>query len=608
MEKVRRTFGQYEIVARIGRGGMAEIFLARVKGPAGFQKIVALKCVHPHLSTDEGFREMFLDEARVAAALDHPAIVQIHGLGEVDGTFYIAMEYVPGQPLHRIIRKLRQAGRRLTPKLGVRIIAPIAAALAFAHDRRDLKGRPLSIVHRDVSPQNILVGYDGAGAKLTDFGIAKAEGRSHGTSGDAVKGKVSYMAPEQVLAETLDARADVFALGIVLYEVLTGISPFKAPNDEAMATMRRIVVYAPPPPSKLAPDLGHQLDAIVQKALRKKRHERYATSRELGEDLERYAHTLGPAPASELAAVMHDLFTEEIRDLEGVLRGIDDPSGLVPLPTFGSRPDIPATVALTLPDTRIAIPARPTPHSGIDVAGLPAAPESPGPDDTIGTHGSWVNYSHPRLERRRTWFWFPLGLAAALLAGGLVFMFTGAHLPGSRPEGVRSSAIREEPASPAPPLPAPAPGPDVPVEQARTPTVVEHAEPIAPETEPGPTPTVVDPVEMVVDLDEEAPHRRRGGTSAPPAPVAPAGEGEDTPDEAAPPTAIGGMGRLTLDSEPWAQVFIGGRLIGDTPIFEQRVPAGAVSVTLVNPELHLRRTVVVTVPRDGVARRRISLR
>jgi serine/threonine-protein kinase len=617
LERIQRSFGQYEIVARVGRGGMAEIFLARAKGPGGFQKIVALKCVHPHLSDDPEVRTMLLDEAKVAAGLDHPAIVQIHALGEQDGTFFIAMEYVPGQPLHRLIRKLRHAGRRLVPKLSLRIVIPIAEALAFAHERRDLKGRPLCIVHRDVSPQNILVGYDGS-TKLADFGIAKAEGRTLDTTGDAVKGKVAYMAPEQVHAETLDGRADVFALGIVLYELLTGQSPFRANNEEPLATMRRIAEVEPAPPSSLAPELGPDIDAIVAKALAKRRDQRYASARELAGALERYAHSLGPATSGELGALMHDLFAQEIDDLDEVLRGMDDPSRLTRMPSLGSRPDLPAATVLTLPDTAIARPtSKPagehvsTPPSTLPLESEPGAPAvrpSSPPDgkaegDTIASHGKWVNYSHAPIAARRSSFWIPLALAAALLAGGAVFGLSGMGLLTPRPR----PAANRPPRATAPTIPR---DPSAsPITTAATTTTTTTSPSPSPSTSPSPSPSTSpspspspSPTTLTPSDDlRPAPIPRTTRSKRPPSPIVTAPV--DSPATPSP----GGTGRLTLDADPWAQVYIDGRLVGPTPLFEHRVPAGSVTVRLVNEALGLDKTVRLEVPRDGVVRRRVRL-
>jgi len=612
LERFQRAFGQYEIVARVGRGGMAEIFLARVKGPGGFQKMVALKCVHPHLSDDPEFRTMLLDEAKVAAGLDHPAIVQIHALGEQDGTFFIAMEYVPGQPLHRLIRKLRHAGRRLVPKLTLRIVIPIAEALAFAHERRDLKGRPLSIVHRDVSPQNILVGYDGT-TKLTDFGIAKAEGRTLDTTGDAVKGKVAYMAPEQVHAETLDGRADVFALGIVLYELLTGQTPFRANNEEPLATMRRIAEVDPPAPSSLAPELGPDIDAIVAKALAKRRDQRYASARELAEALERYTHSLGPSSSGELGALMHDLFGQEIADLEMVLRGMDDPSRLTRMPTLGSRPDLPAATVLTLPDTAIARPAsKPTaervstPPSTLPIEpepgarpSRPSSPDGKTEGDTIASHGKWVNYSHAPVPVRRTGFWIPLALAAALLAGGVVFGLSGMGLLSARRPAAATADRTGRPSASANRDPNPTPDPS-PTTTTTTTTTTSGPSP-SPSPDPITSTSTSDAVQdepRQSSTSQSASHSR---TKRPGTPVAAAAE-----EPAAAPSP-GGTGRLTIDAEPWAQVYIDGRLAGPTPLFEHRVPAGTVTVRLVNPSLGLEKTVRIEIPRDGVVRRRVPL-
>src|SRR5579871_1211455 len=199
---------------------MAEIWLARQAGLRGFEKVVVIKKVSDAFSSDPEFVEMFLDEARIAAQLNHPNIVQIYGLGEEQGSYYIAMEYLPGENLAVIMRAGLKAAKPLPLELGVRVLAGAADALAHAHTKIGLDGKPLHVVHRDVSPQNLIVTYDGV-LKIVDFGIAKAANRATHTVGNQLKGKMSYLSPEQARSLEVDARSDIFALGIVLFEVAT---------------------------------------------------------------------------------------------------------------------------------------------------------------------------------------------------------------------------------------------------------------------------------------------------------------------------------------------------------------------------------------------------
>jgi len=215
--------GKYELIKRIATGGMAEIYLARVSGLPGFEKIVVVKRILPQLATNQEFVQMFLDEARVAATLHHPNIVQMYDIGAVDGNYFISMEYLHGEDLRSIARAMRQKGQDRVPlehALGIGV--GIAAGLHYAHEKVGFDGKPLHIVHRDITPQNIFVTYDG-GVKLVDFGIAKASNRASETRYGSLKGKIPYMSPEQCRSEPLDRRSDIFSLGILLYEQTTSV-------------------------------------------------------------------------------------------------------------------------------------------------------------------------------------------------------------------------------------------------------------------------------------------------------------------------------------------------------------------------------------------------
>ncbi|WP_241759086.1 serine/threonine protein kinase [Pyxidicoccus parkwayensis] len=306
------TFGRYELLRRIAIGGMGAVYLARQKGPVGFQKLLVLKRLLPHLSEDDEFIQMFLDEGRIAAHLNHPNIAQIYDLGDVDGQYYIAMEYVHGEAVGPL--GLRAQQRKVTIPLGLkcRIIADAAAGLDGAHNARSPSGRKLALIHRDVSPQNVLVGFNG-GVKLIDFGVAKASGKLSQTMVGTIKGKHAYMSPEQARGEPLDCRSDIFGLGTVFYELLTGARLFK--RDTEFATLKAVVGAKIAPPSELAPDVPKALDAIVLKALARKREERFSTASELQLALEDFLmqQKLHATPA-HLAAFMQDMFAEELEE------------------------------------------------------------------------------------------------------------------------------------------------------------------------------------------------------------------------------------------------------------------------------------------------------
>ena len=212
-------FGRYHVFASLGRGGMADVFLAVARGPMGFNKLAVIKRLRPTLVREPGFRDMFLDEARLAARLNHPNVIQSYEVGESHGSFYIAMEYLEGQPLNKIIAAAIARGEAFDPVFCARVIADACNGLNHAHELRDYDGTPLQIIHRDVSPHNVFVTYDGQ-VKLVDFGIAKAALSSTQTEVGVLKGKVAYMAPEQAMGGAIDARADLFAMGIVLWEMI----------------------------------------------------------------------------------------------------------------------------------------------------------------------------------------------------------------------------------------------------------------------------------------------------------------------------------------------------------------------------------------------------
>ena len=271
------SFGRYELLKRLAGGGMGEVYLARQRGLDGFQKLLVIKTLLPHLCEDEEFITMFKDEARVTAQLIHPNICQVFEFDQVGDTYYMAMEYLRGEDVRRMWKACELKGTPLRVPLICRVIADAAAGLDFAHSLRNSAGEPYHIVHRDISPQNILVTFEG-GVKLIDFGVAKAAGRAQHTRTGALKGKYSYMSPEQVAGLDIDGRSDIFALGIVLHELLTGRRLFKAESDvQTLARVREALV---PKPSRLNPQLPPGLDEIVLKALAKNPDDRYRTAQE----------------------------------------------------------------------------------------------------------------------------------------------------------------------------------------------------------------------------------------------------------------------------------------------------------------------------------------
>lgn len=298
-------FGRYLLLERLAVGGMAEVYLATSRdGPAG--ALFAVKRILPTLAEDPEFVGMFLDEARISAHLDHPAIAPIHELGRVDDRYFIAFEYVPGQDLRALEKRLRRAGERMPVAVAVYVAHRLADALDWAHRARDAAGRELNVVHCDVSPANVLLGWDGM-VRLIDFGIAQAAFRSH-RERRLLRGKLGYMTPEGVRGEPVDRRADVFALGTVLWEMLAGEKLFTGPSE--LALLERVRTADVAPPSSRNPSVLPGLDAVVLKALAREPEERFAWASQLRDALLPY---LGQGLAVSDAAGLRRLLARHFR-------------------------------------------------------------------------------------------------------------------------------------------------------------------------------------------------------------------------------------------------------------------------------------------------------
>ncbi|MET0401174.1 MAG: serine/threonine-protein kinase, partial [Cystobacter sp.] len=274
--------GKYRLLELIAKGGMGEVYKAQQEGPAGFSKTVVVKRILPHLTGGEHFVDMFLEEARLAARLSHPHVVQIFELGEQQGEYFIAMEYIQGPSLHGVRKRLRDLGQPFPFDIAAYVVAQALQGLHYAHELRDEAGRPLGIVHRDISPDNILVSRDGV-VKVVDFGIAKAADASVQTQSGTLKGKLSYLSPEQVGGRPASPRSDIYATGVMLYQLLTNTLPFRAPSSAAL--LQQIVTAEPEAPRRHELDVPPELNDIVMKALRKHPHERFATAQEMSRAL-----------------------------------------------------------------------------------------------------------------------------------------------------------------------------------------------------------------------------------------------------------------------------------------------------------------------------------
>jgi serine/threonine-protein kinase len=304
--------GPYELCFELASGGMASVYLARTEGTPGFQKLVALKRIHPHLAGEADYIEMFLDEARIGSRITHPNVCSVLDFGEADGEYYIAMDYLVGEPLSRVHRRVISNGeQRESPLLPARMAAIIAQAcegLHAAHELKDKDGESLHVVHRDVSGDNLFVSYDGE-IQVVDFGIAHARQRVHHTEAGQVKGTFPYMAPEQMTAAVVDRRVDVWALGAVLWELLTLRRLFLRDTD--VDTMFAVLSSEVPPPSHHRSDVPPELDEIVLKALQRSPDKRWQTAREMGKALRRFlVRRQGLVGPPELAEWMAELFPD----------------------------------------------------------------------------------------------------------------------------------------------------------------------------------------------------------------------------------------------------------------------------------------------------------
>ncbi len=444
--------GRYRVLRRLAVGGMGEVFLARHEGPAGFAKTLVVKRILEHLASDARFVEMFLNEARLAALLSHPNVVQIFELGEDKGSYFIAMEFIPGRSLRAIGAALRQRGKAIEATMAARLAAQALHGLHYAHELKDERGQPLKIVHRDVSPDNILVGFGGA-VKMLDFGIAKAvaAAREHTRT---LRGKFAYMSPEQLRGDVLDRRADVYSMGVVLYELLTGRLPYTALSPSAI--LERM---AEPPmrPTQHTPELPQELEQIVLIALSQTPSERFQTAEEMAAALvefaSRHSETMSPG---QLDGFLKELFGEDAASMvEGHrqrTRALEAPEELV---TARSLQGIPPELPLAAPPPALEVPSE---HPGS---------LEPEPD------ASYTELRKPQAWRRALAF----GAPAAAIIG--VVLAVALHDSGPAPlteeelapERAAAAAAKPRPAEkPAPPpvtaAPAPAPA-DPPIVEAK---------------------------------------------------------------------------------------------------------------------------------------------
>jgi serine/threonine-protein kinase len=608
--------GRYEILSSLAAGGMAEVFLARVQGAAGFSKLIALKRIHSELADDHTFVERFLDEARLAARLSHPNIIQIFDLGIYEGSYFLAMEYVHGKTVWELCRAAARRGQIPPLDVSLGIVVSACEGLGFAHDQRDPEGKPLGIVHRDVSPQNLLISFDGA-VKIADFGIARASGNAHKTEVGAIVGKLSYMSPEQMLGQRVDRRTDVYALGVILHELLTAQKLWTANQLDPEHR------HAPRAPSTVNESVPHELDEITLRALSYDVDRRYPSCDVLREDLEQVMVRLGIVNSSRRRAELLQAWFPGDRN---------PPSDSGPIVTGGTRPEPGTRTTITLERklARSATGKTPAPFADPPTRPDPLLDE---PEDTAPTvlpaevppsgpvpardSGRRPMPDIPQRDsrglppmpsqRKRS----PNGQLMVVAASIVILVAAGLY------PLVRRRSHTAAPVSPAASPPAPPPPAALPPKPIDPPVLA--AEPVEPPVVPPPIvpETQLEPHTGRHRQDKQAPAKHERGTlsltTTPPVQVfqgshglgrtplrdapLPAGRnrlrlvaresGIDLPldveiaaGETVSRTVVIGKAKLRIRALPWAAVTIDGNDLGTTPLAPQSLYAGAHSVVL----------------------------
>lgn len=347
LDAVLSTLGRYEVLRPLATGGMATVYLGRVSAAGGFERLVAIKVMHPHIAGDPEFVTMFLDEARLAARIRHPNVVATHDVDQSPDGLFLVMDYVDGPPLHLVVKAVAKQRQAIPHEVLLRIFSDVLEGLHAAHELTDEAGNPLGLVHRDVSPHNVLLGTDGV-ARLTDFGVAHARSRLTTTQGASLKGKVAYLSPEQVLVGTVDRRSDVFSAGVVLWEALTRRRLFKGSTEGQ--TLTQIIAGAQAAPASIDPTIPGAISDACMKALAKDPSERYATAIEFADALDAAARSAGlviakprqvaaflatldvPEPSVQLPA-SHELSARRVGD--ALAAALPPPSNGEPSATVG---------------------------------------------------------------------------------------------------------------------------------------------------------------------------------------------------------------------------------------------------------------------------------
>jgi serine/threonine-protein kinase len=429
------TIGKYRLIAELGRGGMSEVYLAVAQGLGGFNKLLVVKVLRADLAEDPEFLTMFLDEARLAARLSHRNVVQCFEVGAADGHYYIAMEYLEGQPLNRIVHRAEGLGGvRIEARL--RIIADALSGLHYAHELRDYDGTPLGIVHRDVSPHNLFVTYAGE-VKVVDFGIAKALDSCVETRSGVLKGKLSYMPPEQARSERVDRRADVFSAGVMVWEAAAGRRMWQGLASAEIAG--RLITGKIPSLRDANPSVSPELVRICERALATSPLDRYQTAAELGAAIEQAMPSLGePVAHDRIGARVVELFHEDWSKIQSVIeRQLKAASGM----STGSYEKI------QIPVLEAAVPLSSTPSTQRRLVS-PYAVDGAGAVPTSSLHASTsIEQAAPHGAGSRRWWPGVLGAGAAVLlvVGGLVGVWRARASAPESPSAALSSAAAPQP-------------------------------------------------------------------------------------------------------------------------------------------------------------------
>ncbi len=355
-----KHIGRYEILGLLGTGGMAEVLLGRLVGPSGFQRPVVIKRILPHLARERSFVDMFIDEARIVSGIRHPNVVQVQELGQDGDELFLVMEYLEGESLASLTRRLASQRKLLSFYLCAHVISEVCAGLHAAHELTGSNGELLGVVHRDISPSNIFVTYDGQ-VKVLDFGIATATDRVTRTEAGHVKGKYTYMSPEQCRGERLDRRSDIFSLGIVLYELSTCRRLFKRPSE--MMTLEAICHQDVLPPSTLIAHYPKSVEAVAMRALSRQVDARYMSASEMRKQIAAAARDLNQSriPEDTLSNVMHRLFADRVDEKRRLLMGLEsgDDVSSIPSAEVDEAFDLPTVVELSSPRSVSMIGTRP---------------------------------------------------------------------------------------------------------------------------------------------------------------------------------------------------------------------------------------------------------